>query len=62
MLVGDNNLVKISDFGLSRILGKDDSYYKLSQHWNHCCTKNSLHIVMVCMLGAGPEVQVESVF
>lgn len=31
VLVGKNNSVKISDFGLSRTLGKDDSYYKLSQ-------------------------------
>ena len=31
VLVGDNNNVKISDFGLSRALAKDDSYYKLSQ-------------------------------
>ena len=31
MLVGKNNSVKISDFGLSRALAKDDSYYKLSQ-------------------------------
>lgn len=31
VLVGKNNAVKISDFGLSRALAKDDSYYKLSQ-------------------------------
>lgn len=31
VLVGKNNSVKISDFGLSRALAKDDSYYKLSQ-------------------------------
>ena len=28
--MGDKNAVKISDFGLSRTLAKDDSYYKLS--------------------------------
>ena len=31
VLVGENNLVKISDFGLSRMLAKDDSYYQVSQ-------------------------------
>ena len=31
VLVGQKNLVKISDFGLSRALAKDDSYYKVSQ-------------------------------
>ena len=31
VLVGKNNSIKISDFGLSRALAKDDSYYKLSQ-------------------------------
>ena len=30
VLVGKNNLVKISDFGLSRTLAKEDSYYKLN--------------------------------
>ena len=28
--MGDKNAVKISDFGLSQTLAKDDSYYKLS--------------------------------
>ena len=32
VLVGENNLMKISDFGLSRELAKDDSYYKLGQN------------------------------
>ena len=31
VLVGEKNSVKISDFGLSRTLGKDDSYYKMNQ-------------------------------
>lgn len=31
VLVGKNHSVKISDFGLSRALSKDESYYKLSQ-------------------------------
>ncbi len=31
VLVGEKHLVKISDFGLSRALAKDDSYYKVSQ-------------------------------
>ncbi len=30
VLVGENNQVKISDFGLSRALAKEDSYYTLS--------------------------------
>ena len=29
--MGKNHLVKISDFGLSHALSKDESYYKLSQ-------------------------------
>ncbi len=29
--MGEDNRVKISDFGLSRALAKDDSYYKLGQ-------------------------------
>ena len=31
VLVGENQNVKISDFGLSRILAKEDTYYVLSQ-------------------------------
>ena len=31
VLVGENRNVKISDFGLSRILAKEDTYYLLSQ-------------------------------
>ena len=31
VLVGENQDVKISDFGLSRILAKEDTYYVLSQ-------------------------------
>ena len=31
VLVGEKNLVKINDFGLSRALSKEDSYYKVSQ-------------------------------
>ena len=31
VLVGENQNVKISDFGLSRILAKEDTYYLLSQ-------------------------------
>ena len=30
-MVGEKNHVKISDFGLSRALAKDDTYYHLSQ-------------------------------
>lgn len=30
VLVGDKLHVKISDFGLSRVLAQDDTYYKLS--------------------------------
>ena len=32
VLVGEKNLVKISDFGLSRILHQENSYYKVSHN------------------------------
>lgn len=31
ILVGDNNKVKIADFGLSRTLAKENTYYTLSE-------------------------------
>lgn len=31
MLVGEENSVKISDFGLSRSLAKEDTYYHLTE-------------------------------